>query len=90
MASGFFLRLLDAAGGFTTFFLFGSIVFISTVLIYTVVPETKGKEPEYIASEIPLFGRYLSFTELADDGDAFHEPPGTPEVKHPSGTENWL
>lgn len=88
MASGFFLRLLHAVGGFITFFLFGSIVFISTVFIYTVVPETKGKEPENIASEIPYFGRYLSFTELADDGDACDEPQGT-AVKHP-GTENWL
>lgn len=89
MASGFFLRLLHAVGGGVTFFLFGSVVFISTVFIYTVVPETKGKEPENTAKEIPLFGRYLSFTELADGGDAFDQPLGI-DVKHPGGTENWL
>ena len=50
-----------------TFFLFGSIVFVTTVFIYTVVPETAGKQPEDIKAEIPLCGSCLSYMELAGE-----------------------
>ncbi|CAN0553489.1 unnamed protein product, partial [Ectocarpus sp. 8 AP-2014] len=52
VASAFFLQLLDSMGGFVTFALFGSVALSSTVFVYALVPETKGKEPSEIASEL--------------------------------------
>lgn len=91
IASGFFLRLLDAAGGFVTFFLFGSVVFVSTAYIYGVVPETRNKEPESILSEIPSCGNCLWYTELASEAtNASDEEPETESKRPDGGTDKWL
>lgn len=67
-ASSFFLRLLHAAGGAITFFLFACFVFIATVFILLVVPETKDKEPHSIKADLPEFECCPSYTELTDQG----------------------
>lgn len=91
LASGFFLRLLHAAGGCVTFFLFGSIVFVATVFIYTVVPETAGKQPEDIKSEIPLCGSCcISYTELTGEASAPDEMDGTQMPPEAGSTQKWL
>lgn len=91
LASGFFLRLLHAAGGCATFFLFGSIVFVTTVFIYTVVPETAGKQPADIQSEIPLCGSCFSYMELSGEAGVSDERDGRAEMPPPAGsTEKWL
>lgn len=90
IASGFFLKLLDAAGGFVTFFLFGSVVFVSTAFIYGVVPETRNKEPESIISEIPSFGSCLAYTELASEINVPDEVTATELQRHRGGTDKWL
>ena len=67
-ASSFFLRLLHAAGGSITFFLFACIVFIATVFIILIVPETKDKEPHSIKADLPECECCPSYTELTDEG----------------------
>ncbi|CAM9247455.1 unnamed protein product, partial [Hapterophycus canaliculatus] len=68
VASAFFLRLLHVAGGFVTFFFFGSVAFLSTTFIFAAVPETRGKEPERIASEIPSCRSCLPYDAMPSDG----------------------
>lgn len=89
-ASSFFLRLLHAAGGAITFFLFAAIVFVVTVFIILVVQETKDKEPHSIAADLPECECCPTYTELTDKQAQVDDTPdeGTPlpDVR----TENWI
>ena len=93
-ASSFFLRLLHAAGGAITFFLFAAIVFLATVFILLVVPETKDKEPHSIAADLPECGCCPTYAELIDVGstDERAEVDDAPDEGTPlsgAGAENW-
>lgn len=92
-ASAFFLKLLHVAGGFVTFFLFGSVVFLSTAFIFAAVPETKGKGPERIAAEIPSCRSCLPYDAMPSDevcGSEVECPGGT-EMQRPVGsTAKWI
>lgn len=94
-ASSFFLRLLHAAGGAITFFLFASIVFLATVFILLVVPETKDKEPHSIAADLPECECCPTYTELTDEGitDEGAEVDDAPDEGTPlpgDSTEKWI
>lgn len=65
-------------------------MFVTTVFIYTVVPETAGKQPEDIKAEIPLCGSCISYMELTGETNAPDERDET-DMPPPAGsTEKWL
>ncbi|CAM9221391.1 unnamed protein product [Ectocarpus sp. 6 AP-2014] len=87
VASAFFLQLLDSMGGFVTFALFGSVALSSTVFVYALVPETNGKEPSEIASELHACVGCVSYEAMVGDEPSVDE--SGPEMKGPSdSTQN--
>ncbi|CAM9624567.1 unnamed protein product [Ectocarpus sp. 8 AP-2014] len=87
VASAFFLQLLDSMGGFVTFALFGSVALSSTVFVYALVPETKGKEPSEIASELHACVGCVSYEAMVGDEPSVDE--SGPEMEGPSdSTQN--
>lgn len=89
-ASSFFLRLLHAAGGGITFFLFATIVFLATVFILLVVPETKDKEPHSIAADLPECECCPTYTELTDERLEADDTPGEGTPLPDAGAEKWI
>lgn len=88
VASAFFLQLLDSMGGFATFALFGSVALSSTVFVFALVPETKGKEPSEIASELHACLGCVSYEAMARDEPSVDE--SGPEMERPSGSTQNL